>query len=115
MKLNTDLLQTLKDIPGEKAPSLLTEVLETYLTLSVQTLNELKIAIANNDLNSTRSHAHKMRGGSLNIGADTLGSHFATLEALAKSGNLTGANELFLQIEKDFDLTKEELLKNWIK
>ena len=74
-------------------------------------LASLTQAVAAGDRDGTRRDAHHLVGQSGTLGAVTLATLAATLEALATGGNLDGAGDLLDQIRSEFKRAETALLR----
>ncbi|MFM7885595.1 MAG: response regulator, partial [Pseudanabaena sp.] len=74
-------------------------------------LQNLRQAIANDDLKEVSYTAHTLKGSSNILGAITLGQLFLEMELKGKRGNSTGLSELLAEIEREYQAVCQELSK----
>ncbi len=87
-----DLAGTLANLGGD--PDLLKELLDFFLEIAPQQLDELDAAIAAGDVAGAGLQAHSMKGGAANVGAVRMAAIARELEMMAKGGALGGATAL---------------------
>ncbi len=95
-----DLNTTLENLGGD--PELLQEILEYFMEMAPQQLDDLQAAVAAQDTAAVDLQAHSMKGGSANVGAVRLAAVARDLEQLAKGGSLAGSFELFERMREEF-------------
>jgi HPt (histidine-containing phosphotransfer) domain-containing protein len=95
-----DLNATLDNLGGD--PELLKEILDYFLEMAPQQLDDLQAAVAAQDVAAVDLQAHSMKGGAANVGALRLSAAARELEMLAKAGTLEGAGELFAAMREEF-------------
>jgi HPt (histidine-containing phosphotransfer) domain-containing protein len=57
-------------------------------------LAQISIAVADGDLERSVADAHQLRGSALNLGLSRVGAAAGAIEELARTGDLSGADEL---------------------
>jgi len=72
-------------------------------------LQNLRQAIANNDLQEISYTAHTLKGSSNILGAKALGKLCLEMELKGKRGNNTGLSELLVEIEREYQAACQEL------
>ncbi len=96
--LDKDILQKLQSrYSGEKVVRL-TKLIKKYLESSTTHLDQLEIAIKENDASSIHLHAHSMKSSCAHFGAMTLSELYKQLEKSGKDDELSGTGELFKKI-----------------
>ena len=63
-------------------------------------LAQISIAVADGDAERTVADAHQLRGSALNLGLVRVGAAAEAIEELARTGDLTGADELLATCAK---------------
>jgi len=76
-------------------------LIAAFLDASDTDVDDLAVAIDNNDLEAVRDRAHRLKGAAANVGARSLSQRAAELEALAVDRNLDAASPLLAGIEND--------------
>jgi HPt (histidine-containing phosphotransfer) domain-containing protein len=94
------LESTLDNLGGD--PELLRELLQFFLEIAPQQLDELQAVVAAGDTAAVSLQAHSMKGGAANVGAVQMAATARELEMLARGGSLTGAEALAARLRTDF-------------
>ena len=79
------------------------KVLDHFLTRSVELLSDLKAAIASGDAAVVLRVAHTLKGSARGVTAGALSEQALQLEMAGRSGNLTGAADLYKALEVTYD------------
>jgi HPt (histidine-containing phosphotransfer) domain-containing protein len=79
------------------------EVIDVFVYDAGQSLDELGRAVHAGDAKACERLAHRVKGSSLNLGIDGLGALACTLEEKGRSGNLTGAADLYATMRLQYD------------
>ena len=95
-----DLDGTLENLGGD--PELLQELLDFFLEMAPQQLQDLGTVVAAGDVAGVDLQAHSMKGGAANVGAVRLCAAARELEMLAKAGSLEGADAMLVRIREEF-------------
>lgn len=95
-----DLDGTLENLGGD--PELLQELLEFFMEMAPQQLEDLGTVVASGDIAGVDLQAHSMKGGAANVGAVRLCAASRELEMLAKAGSLEGADAMLARIREEF-------------
>ena len=85
-----ELEATLENLGGD--PELLQEILDFFLEMAPQQLDDLQAAVEAGDVAAVDLQAHSMKGGAANVGAVRVSAAARDLEMLAKGGGLDGAS-----------------------
>jgi HPt (histidine-containing phosphotransfer) domain-containing protein len=75
------------------------ELIDTYLADSPKLLEQMRSALAANDVDEFRRAAHSLKSNSANLGAITLMGLAKELEMIARAGALDGVAERLPQVE----------------
>lgn len=89
---------------------LLKEVAELFLDDYPLTLEKIKSAVAGRDATALEQHAHSLKGSVSTFGANRAFEAAYTLEKQGRSGDLAGAQEGLLQLEKALEALRPELV-----
>jgi PAS domain S-box-containing protein len=89
---------------------LLKEVVELFLDDYPLTFEKIKGAVANRDATALEHHAHSLKGSVSTFGANRAFEAAFTLEKQGRSGDLTGAQEGLIQLEKALEALRPELV-----
>lgn len=90
---NDRILARLEVLGLLEDPEMAQEVIDVFVYDAAQSLDELGRAIQAGDAQGCERLAHRIKGSSLNLGIDELGSLARSLEEKARSGSLEGAVE----------------------
>ena len=71
------------------------EILEEFNTDSAGVIEKLGAAIAQGDASACEQLAHRLKGASLNLGAEKLGGFALLLEQAGRGKDLTGSESVF--------------------
>ena len=108
---NTEALNELRSLMGEA----LNEVLQTFIDYVPGQIDELSLAVTNQDAYSVFNLAHKMKSSSSSIGAFGLASVAEKIEMIGRSGTTEGTAELLEQLKSLYsdaeNIVREELAK----
>ena len=102
-----DLQQALANMEGDV--ELLQEIVEVFLEVAPEQLDELTAGIEAGEVGSVGTLAHGMKGGAANIGADAFVAAAHELEQLARDGSLSGAQELLENLRDEFMTLRDVL------
>ena len=92
----------------------LKETVKVFLEDAPQTIELLDEAIAAKDFRNVKMYAHKLRGLARHVAARKLSDMLYPLETKAGKGELEGTEELFADIQTEFDRLKSFLSQpNW--
>ena len=105
------LLRRLDELGLLEDPVFTAEVLGSYLRDGLQTIDDLEAAIVAEDAAACELLAHRMKGASLNLGAERLGNTALAIEMLASDGDLPKALPLIEQLRKEFENVRACLLQ----
>ena len=95
-----DLGGTLENLGGD--PELYQEILDFFLEMVPQQLDDLQAVTEAGDLAAVDLQAHSMKGGAANVGAVRMTAVAREMETLAKNGSLDGAGDLVAQLRTEF-------------
>lgn len=109
--LNMEMLIELRNLMGDA----LNEVLQTFIDYVPGQIDELSLAVSNNDADSIFNLAHRMKSSSSSIGAFGLASVAEQIEIIGRSGTTEGSAELLEKLKHLYSdtetLVREELAK----
>ena len=88
---------------------MLGEVIEAYLTQTVETREELILGIDERDTHALERAAHKLRGMCANVGASALSSVCAELETLGRLAQLDRAAGIVERFDAEFARVRDAL------
>ncbi len=86
----------------------LAELIELFLQDYPRLLDEVRGALARNDADGLSRNAHALKGSASNFGAKPVCAAAQALEALGKSGNLDGADDLLGRLEMELERLRSE-------
>ena len=111
LPLDTRAYAEMKDIMEDVLP----ELLKTFLEYMPEQLNDLNLAIENNNADQLFGIAHRMKSSCNSLGALGIAGTAQNLEMLGRSNSTEGAKELSAQLKEELDEVIEffeEELKN---
>jgi two-component system, sensor histidine kinase and response regulator len=85
------------------------EIIELYLADTPGQLEMIKEAFHRNDLSCVKALSHKLKGSSINIGANNLSLICNNIELEIEKKHLEGLPELLLKLDEEFQLLKSLL------
>ncbi len=95
---------------------ILKETVRIFLEEAPQTIELLGRAIAAGDSNNVKMYAHKLKGLARHVAASKLTDLLYNLETIGRKGQLQGSEELFAEIQTEFDKLISFLSQpKWIK
>jgi signal transduction histidine kinase/DNA-binding response OmpR family regulator/pSer/pThr/pTyr-binding forkhead associated (FHA) protein/HPt (histidine-containing phosphotransfer) domain-containing protein len=100
--LDRRILESIKNMAGAKAESLVTELIAIYLEDSPQLLHLIREAVLTDNSDSLRQSAHTLRASSASLGSISLSKLCKELENLGRSGTTTGAAEQLEHLEVEY-------------
>jgi PAS domain S-box-containing protein len=95
----------------EGEPGLLLELLGVFQLQAPEEMAQLRSAVQAGDLVRLKAVAHRLKGTACTVGARAVAGRCRDLEALARSGSLTGALEILQQLEEEYHRTLPLLLR----
>ncbi|HEY9621819.1 MAG TPA: response regulator, partial [Crinalium sp.] len=107
--LDQYIIQSLIQMAGEDAQSLLSELIQNYMEDADTMLRSIQTAISAADAPLLKNAAHALRSMSLNLGASRLGEICKHVELIAPQGDFTEAQTWLPCIEKEYIQTKDAL------
>ncbi|MCE1253867.1 MAG: response regulator [Anaerolineae bacterium] len=98
--------------PGfEKDISFLEGVVNLYLEDTPRRLENLRQMIVDRNIELTRTTSHALKGASLNFGATRLAELLKVIEMKARSGTLDGMDEIYKEVQKEYQRVENDLRK----
>jgi len=108
--VNPAALARLRELgrPGE--PDLLGELIDLYLADAPKLMNDLRQAVWREDAAAARKIAHTLKGSCGNLGTERLARLCLSLETLAKTGSLNGAEQTLADMERESQAVNNALM-----
>jgi len=106
--LDMEVISGLKEIGDAK---FLKDMVKLYIDQSVDLINKIKEHSAKSNFNELYLDTHSLKGSSLNLGAKDIAELCKQIEAKIKDNDTPGLMYLVKELEKAFELTKEELIE----
>ncbi len=100
-----DLEEFLERVQDDK--ELLLELLDIFMDDFQQKRKLLDTAISSNDFEEVKNISHSIKGASGNISAKSLRMLFLRLEDMGGNSDLSGAQDLLIDVDKSFDDLKK--------
>lgn len=107
--LNRQVLNSLRQMAGAKAPMILRQIIGNYLEDAPQRLQSIRDAVAAGDATALRQSAHTLRSSSANLGAMNLSNLCKELEMMGRAGTTTDASRWITQVEAEYEKVKVAL------
>lgn len=109
MRLDGELLESLRDLGGPAGPSFLKDLIDTYLADSGSLLAAIEAAAAEGDGPALFRAAHGLKGCCANLGAVQLAAACARLQAAAESGDAAAIRAGMAALRAEFHATGDAL------
>ncbi len=109
--LDRNVLYGLRELQAEGEPDFLTELIDLFLEDFAVLMGEMRKAVADGDTVAIRQAAHTLKGSSGSLGAMKLSKMCVEAELMGRSGHLEGMRELLPQIEEEYGVAREFLLR----
>jgi HPt (histidine-containing phosphotransfer) domain-containing protein len=100
--LDQDVLDNLRDLPGEGADDLLGELIILFAQEAPPRISQLRTAILQSDATRVMQVAHSLKGSSANLGASCMAGLCNRLEQQGRQGNLDGALHVHDEIVREY-------------
>ena len=107
--INATALNRLKEMTGDVDITFLRKVLSMFIEQGEQQMEEIKAALAANQIQELGSQAHKLKGSALNIGAEELAETCRQMEMKGRENDGSGMKELVEKLIRDFESAKKAL------
>jgi CheY-like chemotaxis protein/HPt (histidine-containing phosphotransfer) domain-containing protein len=109
--IDESVIEDLRSMAGSEGDRLITELIQVYLEDTPATIQELKNALAAENLTKIRKTAHALRSPSVSIGAVNLGKICEMLEYIAQDQSLEEITDLVNQLEIEYQNVIKTLKK----
>jgi PAS domain S-box-containing protein len=103
------VLNGLQMLQQEGKPDFVQEMIDLYLSETVELLGRIRRAIADSNAGELRHAAHTLKSNSNSMGAKQMGALSFELEKLGREGTVAGAAALLAQVEQEFERVKQDL------
>jgi len=104
------VVNDLRALQDEGEPDFVNEMIELYLSNTPPLLESIRKAIVEKDHEGLRHAAHTIKGNSNSLGAKRMGAVSLELEKIGRAGQIDGAHELLLQLEREFSTVRQAFL-----
>ena len=108
--IDAKVLQEFREMVGENAQVILTEMINCYLEESAKLLQAMEQAVTVGDGAALLKAAHMLKSSSASLGALTLSNLCKELEVIGRTGNTLDAPDKMLQLEAEYYSVKAALL-----
>ncbi|WP_292932115.1 response regulator [Noviherbaspirillum sp.] len=102
-------IHQLMELQDEDNPTLVSDIIELFVTDSPKHLNNIATALAEGNAEALESAAHRFLSSIENLGADRMRKHCMELERMGKEGTLEGAQQLYEALQREFDIARQHL------
>jgi CheY-like chemotaxis protein len=107
--LDAQVLQSFRNMVGENADLVLSEMIDCYLEDTPTLVNTIASAMADNDAIALRRASHTLKSSSLTLGATILSDICQELEIISRTGNTETGREKLPQLEAEYKRVKTAL------
>ncbi|MDJ0796069.1 MAG: response regulator [Calothrix sp. MO_167.B12] len=109
--IDISVLQSLSQMAGEQAPTIIAELIDSYLADASLRIAAISTAINQGDAALLYQAAHALKSASANVGANNLADLCKELETIGRGGNITnhGVIELYLHLQQEYERVQESL------
>jgi PAS domain S-box-containing protein len=108
-RIDRQALERMRALRGTGGSELVARVVDAYLMDAPGRLAALRRALLQDDAPGMAQTAHAFKSGCANVGALGLAEICRRLEALGRTGSLTGAGAMLAEIEAEYPLAEAEL------
>ena len=102
-----DREQLLQNVDGDA--ELLREIVELFFESSVEIVQNLRVAVTDENADGVNRTAHQLKGALANVGACAAADAAARLEKLGSGGALAGAGDVLTSLEGELARLAPEL------
>jgi signal transduction histidine kinase/DNA-binding response OmpR family regulator len=95
----------LNELEQETERSFVKDLIQIFFEEAPKSYQSMKKAIATSDAKALEQFAHKLKGGSINLGAKRLSNLFEQLEHLARKNEAAISASLVAEIDQEFERT----------
>lgn len=107
--IDLSIIAGLREMSEKDEPSFLSELIDLFVELSPQLVNEIKQSAQQADAVNMTQAAHKLKGSSFNLGARHLADICQQIETKGRSSDFSEIRSLVEQLEKGYEQTLLEL------
>ena len=111
MIINIEALKQFDDLQIAGKPDVIIEVIDSFLKISKTQMHEIAELVSKKDIVGAAKKAHALKPGALILGAELMGKLCQEIENLEESKNSDELNNLFLQLEKTYTESCQELIE----
>jgi HPt (histidine-containing phosphotransfer) domain-containing protein len=105
------IVERLNDLGILDDPAFAREMLQEYIKDSTEVIAGLGKALADGDAPACERLAHRIKGSSLNIGAERLGGLAMLIEQAGSEKDLTGVDSVHTVLTNEFDDVRAFLIR----
>lgn len=109
MSIDPEALAPYRAVMGDDADSFVADLIDSYLTNSVELVSALDASLAQADAERFSRSAHTLKSNSAVFGAQTLANLCQALETAGKNGALAGLQEQLGQLKAEHQQVCREL------
>ncbi len=109
LSIDPKVLQSFRDMIGEKADEIVDEMIDCYLEDAPKLVSAIAQAVAQGNATQLRYGAHTLKSSSATLGAITLSLLCKDLEAMSRSGHTEGGLDKVPQLEAEYERVKAAL------
>ena len=102
--MDLSVLSGLLYLQEEGEPDIVEEMMSAYLSDAPARISEIRSSVEQNNPEALSMSAHRFKSSSFQMGASRMGEICYQLEIKGEEGALDGAKELFVDLEKEFEV-----------
>lgn len=107
--LDSDVIDSLRELGGEDDPELLAELVGLFLSDTPKRIDELLTAVASDDLQGMERAAHALKSSAANLGAMNFSELFRSIESAGRSEDMETARPLVARCQGEFQSVEAAL------
>jgi signal transduction histidine kinase/CheY-like chemotaxis protein len=107
--IDVNVLQSFRNMVGEKADLVLAEMIDCYLEDAPKLISAIAQAVAQGDATQLRHASHTLKSSSATLGAMTLSHLCKKLEVMSRAGNSEYAEDHLPQLEAEYKRVRAAL------
>lgn len=97
--VNPSAFETYREVMGDEWSTFITGLIDTFEESVPKQVEQMKDALATEDLETLKRMAHTLKSSATTIGAESMRSLCVEVESLLKSGDLEGSEVLITQLD----------------
>ncbi len=107
--IDRNMIRSIQSIAGDGSANLLNELIELFLSSSPPRIQEMALALQEEDPIKLYRSAHSLKGSSGQMGAVRMQQICGSLEALGNAGTLNGVASLIEELKAEMERVRQDL------